>query len=74
MREITVTGHSSKVGVCQSVAQRQPVGETMPVSAAEYQRPTRRRRRSFLIEHLPEEDWKAIETAYAALGEPDPGK
>jgi hypothetical protein len=56
------------------LAQREPVvitshghAETVLISAEEYRRLTRRRRRPYLIEHLPEEDWHAIERAHASL-------
>ena len=37
------------------------------LDAEEYRRLTRRRRRPYLVEDLPDKDWKAIEQAHAAL-------
>jgi prevent-host-death family protein len=78
---ITATEYSKKVGLYQSVAQREPVvitshghAETVLISAEEYRRLTRRRRRPYLIEHLPEEDWQAIELAHSALRPARQGK
>ncbi len=74
MRKVTASEYSKKVGLYQSVAQREPVvitshgrEETVLISAAEYRRLTRRRRQPYLIEQLPDEDWQAIEQARAAL-------
>ena len=76
MPTVTASEYSKKVGLYQTVAQREPVvitshgrEETVLISADEYRRLTRRRRRPYLIEELPDEDWKAIEQAYAALKE-----
>jgi hypothetical protein len=41
--------------------------DTVLLSAEEYRRLTRRRRRPYLIEDLSEKDWAAIEGAHAAL-------
>ncbi len=41
--------------------------ETALISADEYRRLTRRQRRPFLIENLPDEDWLAIEQTCAEL-------
>ena len=67
MRTVTATEYSKKVGLYQTIAQREPVAitshgreETVLISAEEYRRLVRRRRRPFLIEDLPEEDWHAI--------------
>ncbi len=74
MRTVTATEYSKKVGFFQTVAQREPIvitshgrEETVLISADEYRRLTRRRRRPFLIEELPEEDWQAIEQATVDL-------
>jgi Antitoxin Phd_YefM, type II toxin-antitoxin system len=74
MRTVSATEYSKKVGLYQTFAQREPVAitshgreETVLISAEEYRRLTRRRRRPFLIEDLPEEDWQAIEQARADL-------
>ncbi len=74
MRTVTATEYSKKVGLYQTVAQREPVvitshgrEETVLISAEEYRRLVRRRRRPFLIEDLPEEDWHAIEQAHAEI-------
>ncbi len=74
MRTVTATVYSKKVGFFQTVAQREPIvitshgrEETVLISADEYRRLTRRRRRPFLIEELPEEDWQAIEQATVDL-------
>lgn len=74
MATVTASEYSKKVGLYQTVAQREPVvitshgrEETVLISADEYRRLTRRRRRPYLIEELPEQDWQAIEKAYAAL-------
>jgi prevent-host-death family protein len=74
MPTVTASEYSKKVGLYQTIAQREPVvitshgrEETVLVSAEEYRRLTRRRRRPFLIEELPEEDWQAIERARADL-------
>ena len=74
MPTVTASEYSKKVGLYQTIAQREPVvitshgrEETVLVSADEYRRLTRRRRRPFSIEDLPDDDWKAIEKAHAAL-------
>jgi prevent-host-death family protein len=74
MPTVTATEYSKRVGLYQTVAQREPViitshgqAETVLVSAEEYRRLTRRRRQPYLVEHLPDEDWQAIEQAHAAL-------
>jgi prevent-host-death family protein len=74
MPTVTASEYSKKVGLYQTIAQREPVvitshgrAETMLVSAEEYHRLTRRRRSPFLIEELPEEDWQAIGHARAEL-------
>lgn len=74
MQKITASEYSKKVGLYQTVAQREPVvitshgrEETVLISAEEYRRLTRRRRRPYLLEDLPDEDWQAIEQARAAL-------
>jgi prevent-host-death family protein len=74
MPTVTASEYSKKVGLYQTIAQREPViitshgrEETVLISADEYRRLTRRRRRPYLIENLPEEDWHAIEKAYASL-------
>ncbi|MGA3397930.1 MAG: type II toxin-antitoxin system Phd/YefM family antitoxin [Acetobacteraceae bacterium] len=74
MRTVTASEYSKKVGLYQTIAQREPIvitsdghEETVPISAEEYRRLTRRRRRPFLIEELREEDWKAIERVQAEL-------
>lgn len=74
MPTVTASEYSKKVGLYQTVAQREAVvitshgrEETVLISADEYRRLTRRRRRPYLIEELPDEDWKAIEEAYTAL-------
>jgi hypothetical protein len=71
---VTASDYSKKVGFYQSMAQREPVvitshgrEETVLISAEEYRRLTRRRRRPYLIESLPDEDWQAIEAAHEAL-------
>ena len=70
---MTASEYSKKVGLCQTVAQREPViitshgrDETALISAEEYRRLTRRRRRPYLVEGRPDEDWKAIDQAHAA--------
>ena len=67
MPTVTASEYSKKVGQFQSIAQREPVvitshgrEETVLISAEEYRRLTRRRRRPYRIEDLPEEDWQAI--------------
>jgi prevent-host-death family protein len=79
MRTVSATEYSKKVGLYQTIAQREPVAitshgreETVLISAEEYRRLTRRRRQPFLIEDLPEEDWQAIEQARADLKETEP--
>ena len=74
MPTVSATEYSKNVGRYQTVAQREPVvitshghPETVLISAEEYRRLTRRKRRPYLIEELPEEDWQAIEQAHAAL-------
>lgn len=74
MPTVTASEYSKKVGLYQTIAQREPVvitsygrEETVLIAAEEYRRLTRRRRRPFLIEELPEEDWQAIERARADL-------
>ena len=74
MPKVTASEYSKKIGLYQTIAQREPVvitshgqAETVLVSFAEYRRLTRRWRRPYLIEALPEEDWQAIEHAHAAL-------
>lgn len=74
MPVVSATEYSKKVGLYQTLAQREPVvitshghAETVLISAEEYRRLTRRRRRPYLIEQLPDEDWQAIELAHAAL-------
>jgi prevent-host-death family protein len=74
MPTISATEYSRKVGLYQSMAQREPViitshgrEETVLISAEEYRRLTRRRRRPYLIEDLPEQDWQAIEQAHDLL-------
>jgi prevent-host-death family protein len=74
MQKVTASEYSKKVGLYQTVAQREPVvitshgrDETVLISAEEYRRLTRRRRRPYLIQDLPEDDWQAIEQAHAAL-------
>jgi prevent-host-death family protein len=74
MPTVSASDYSRKVGLYQTVAQREPViitshgrEETVLISADEYRRLTRRRRRPYLVEELPEEDWHAIEQAHAAL-------
>ncbi|HTW68308.1 MAG TPA: type II toxin-antitoxin system prevent-host-death family antitoxin [Acetobacteraceae bacterium] len=76
MPTVTASEYSKKIGLYQTVAQREPVvitshgrEETVLISADEYRRLTRRRRRPYLLEELPDEDWKAIEEAHAALKE-----
>jgi PHD/YefM family antitoxin component YafN of YafNO toxin-antitoxin module len=79
MSIVTASEYSKKVGFFQSMAQREPVvitshgrEETVLISAEEYRRLTRRRRRPYLIEALPDEDWQAIEAAHEALKAADP--
>jgi hypothetical protein len=74
MPVVSATEYSKKVGLYQTLAQREPVvitshghAETVLISAEEYRRLTRRRRRPYLIEQLPDEDWQPIEQAHAAL-------
>lgn len=74
MQKVTASEYSKKVGLYQAVAPREPViiisrgrEETVLISADEYRRLIRRRRRPYLIEELPNEDWQAIEPAHAAL-------
>ena len=74
MPTVTATEYSKKVGLFQTIAQREPVvitshgrEETVLISAEEYRRLTRRQRRSFLIEDLPEADWDAIQNTYETL-------
>ena len=74
MPVVTASEYSKKVGQYQTIAQREPVvitshgrEETVLISAAEYRRLVRRRRRPYLVEDLPEADWQAIEQAYATL-------
>lgn len=74
MATVSASEYSKKVGMYQTVAQREPVvitshgrEETVLISADEYRRLTRRRRRPYLIEDLPAEDWQAIEQAQAEL-------
>lgn len=74
MPTVSASEYSKKVGLYQTIAQREPViitshgrEETVLVSVDEYRRLTRRRRRPFLIGNLPDEDWQAIEKAHAAL-------
>lgn len=78
MRTVTATEYSKKVGFFQTIAQREPIvitshgrEETVLISADEYRRLTRLRRRPFLIEELPEEDWRAVEQAMAELERAD---
>ena len=68
MPVVTASEYSKRVGQFQTIAQREPVvitshgrEETVLISAEEYRRLTRRRRRPYRIEDLPEEDWQAIE-------------
>lgn len=68
MPVVTASEYSKKIGQYQSIAQREPVmitshgrEETVLISAEEYRRLTRRRRRPYRIEDLPDEDWQAIE-------------
>ena len=70
MPQVSATEYSRKVGLYQTIAQREPVvitshgrEETVLISAEEYRRLTRRRRRPYLIEDLPDADWQAIEQA-----------
>lgn len=79
MRKVTASEYSKKLGLYQSVAQREPVvitshgrDETVLISAEEYRRLTRRRRRPYLIEELPEEDWQAIERELELLKAAEP--
>ena len=79
MPVVTASEYCRKVGLYQTIAQREPViitsdgrEEAVLISANEYHRLTRRRRRPYLIEELPEEDWAAIEAAHAALQAADP--
>ena len=72
MPKVTASEYAGNVGFYQDAAQREPViiiehGQEQAVlmSAEEYRRLTRRRRRPYLIEDLPEEDWQAIEAARA---------
>ena len=74
MPVVSASDFSKKVGQYQTLAQREPViitshgrEETVLISAAEYRRLVRRRRRPYLIEDLPEADWQAIEQAAATL-------
>lgn len=74
MPVVTASEYSKKVGQYQTIAQREPVvitshgrEETVLISAAEYRRLVRRRRRPYLVEDLPEADWQAIEQAYETL-------
>lgn len=74
MQKVTASEYSKKVGLYQSVAQREPVmitshgrEETVLISAEDYRRLMRRRRRPYLVEDLPDEDWQAIEQAHATL-------
>lgn len=74
MRTVTASEYSKKVGLYQTIAQRELVvitshgrEATVLNSAEEYRRLTRRRRRPFLIEELPEDHWQAIEQAHADL-------
>jgi len=74
MPTVSASDYSRKVGLYQTIAQREPViitshgrEETVLISAEEYRRLTRRRRRPYLVEELPEEDWHAIEQAHATL-------
>lgn len=74
MRTVTASEYIKKVGLYQTIAQREPGvitspgrEETVPIAAEEYHRLTRRRRRPFLIEELPEADWQAIEQARSDL-------
>ena len=77
MPTVSASEYSKKVGLYQTIAQREPVvitshgrEETVLVSIDEYRRLTRRRR-PFSIENLPDEDWQAIEKAHAALAGAD---
>ncbi|HSU04826.1 MAG TPA: type II toxin-antitoxin system prevent-host-death family antitoxin [Acetobacteraceae bacterium] len=74
MPVITASEYSKKIGLYQTLAQREPViitshgrEETVLISADEYRRLTRRRRHPYLIENLPDEDWQAIEQARAEM-------
>ena len=76
MQKVTASEYSKKVGLYQTVAQREPVvitshgrEEIVLISADEYRRLTRRRRRPYLIEDFPDEDWEAIEQAQATLAQ-----
>lgn len=78
MPVVSASEYRRKVGLYQTIARQEPViitsdgrEETVLISAEEYHRLTRRRRRPFLIEDLPDEDWAAIEAAQAAMA-PDP--
>ena len=70
MQKVTASEYSKKVGLYQSVAQREPViitshgrEATVLIPAEEYRRLTRRRLRPYLIEDLPDEGCQAIEQA-----------
>lgn len=74
MPTVTRTEYGKNLDAYQTIAQSDPVVITsrgrevmVLLSYAEYRRLTRRRRRPYLIEELPEEDWRAIEEASAAL-------
>lgn len=74
MPVVTSSEYSSKLDLYQSIARSEPViitthgqEQTVLISAEEYRRLTRRRRRPFLIEDLPDEDWAAIEAAHADM-------
>ncbi|MSP01477.1 MAG: type II toxin-antitoxin system Phd/YefM family antitoxin [Acetobacteraceae bacterium] len=74
MPTVTRTEYIQKMAEYQTIAQSDPViitsdgrEETVLLSYDEYCRLTRRRRRPYLIEELPDEDWRAIEEASAAL-------
>ena len=78
MPTVTDVEYRQNIDLYRTLAQREPVvivshgrEATVLISADEYQRLTRRRRRPFLIEELPEQDWQAIEQAYAALVDGD---
>jgi len=76
MRPVSAPKYSKKVGLYQTNMQREPFiitshgrEQTGPKSVEEYLHLTRRRRRPFLPEKLPGEDWQTIEQAQADLEE-----
>ena len=78
MPVVTASEYSKRVGQFQTIAQREPVvitshgrEETVLISAEEYRRLTRRRRRPYRIEDLPEDDWQPIEQEQQRLLAPE---